>query len=75
MNKKLFFYVFIVLLSAGCKNNIVRISGTIVNPLSGAYIYLDELKSNELKPVDSVKVSADGTFSFKREIFLFHFNY
>jgi thiol-disulfide isomerase/thioredoxin len=68
MNKKLFFYVFIVLLSAGCKNNIVRISGTILNPLSGAYIYLDELKSNELKPVDSVKVSADGTFNFKREI-------
>jgi thiol-disulfide isomerase/thioredoxin len=68
MNKKLFFYLFIVLLSAGCKNNIVRISGTIVNPVSGAYIYLDELKSNDLKPVDSIKVSADGTFNFRREI-------
>jgi thiol-disulfide isomerase/thioredoxin len=68
MNKKLFLYLFIVLLFAGCKNNIVKISGTIVNPVSGAYIYLDELKSNELKPVDSIKVSADGTFNFSREI-------
>jgi thiol-disulfide isomerase/thioredoxin len=68
MNKKLFLYLFFVLVSAGCKNNVVRISGTIVNPVSGAYIYLDELKSNELKPVDSVRVSSDGKFNFKREI-------
>ncbi|MGC1392056.1 MAG: TlpA disulfide reductase family protein [Bacteroidales bacterium] len=68
MNKKLFPFLFLLLLSAGCKNNIVSISGTIVNPVSGAYIYLDELKSNELKPVDSIKVSTDGTFHFKREI-------
>jgi thiol-disulfide isomerase/thioredoxin len=68
MNKKLFLYLFFVLVSAGCKNNVVRISGTIVNPVSGAYIYLDELKSNELKPVDSVRVSSDGKFNFTREI-------
>ena len=68
MNKKLFLYLFFVLVSAGCQNNVVRISGTIVNPVSGAYIYLDELKSNELKSVDSVRVSTDGKFSFKREI-------
>jgi thiol-disulfide isomerase/thioredoxin len=57
-----------VLVSAGCKNNGVRISGTIVNPVSGAYIYLDELKSNELKSVDSVRISSDGKFNFTREI-------
>lgn len=68
MNKKLFLYLFIVLVLAGCKNNFVRISGTIVNPVTGTYIYLDELKSNELKSIDSVKVSADGTFKFKREV-------
>jgi thiol-disulfide isomerase/thioredoxin len=68
MNKKLFVYLFIVLVSAGCKNNVVRISGTIVNPVSGTFIYLDELKSNELKPVDSVKISSDGKFNFKKEI-------
>jgi thiol-disulfide isomerase/thioredoxin len=68
MNKKLYFWLFIVLVSAGCKNNIVRISGTIVNPVSGTYIYLDELKSNALKPVDSIKVTNDGKFSFRREI-------
>jgi len=68
MNKKLFLYLYIVLIFAGCKNNVVRISGTIVNPVSGTYIVLDELKSNELIPVDSVRISDDGTFNFKREI-------
>ena len=68
MTKKLIFYLFIVILSAGCKSNIVRISGTVVNSATGVYIVLDELKSNNLVPVDSVKISSDGTFSFKREI-------
>jgi peroxiredoxin len=39
-----------------------------VNPVNGVYIYLDELKSNDLKTVDSVKVSDDGKFNFKREV-------
>ena len=34
---------------AGCKNNSVRISGTLINPVKGNYIYLDELMSNEMK--------------------------
>ena len=68
MNKKLFLYLFAAMIIAGCKNNSVHISGTLINPVKGEYIYLDELKSNELKTVDSVKVSEDGTFNFKREI-------
>jgi thiol-disulfide isomerase/thioredoxin len=68
MNKKFFIYLFLLMAVAGCKNNLVRISGTIVNPITGAYIILDELKSNELKPIDSVKLAADGVFNFKREI-------
>jgi thiol-disulfide isomerase/thioredoxin len=68
MNKKLFLYLFIILISVACKQNTVKISGTILNPVPGEYIILDELKSNELKPIDSVKVSSNGTFTFKREI-------
>jgi peroxiredoxin len=68
MNKKLFLYLFIVLVFTGCKTNVVKISGTIVNPVNGAYLILDELKSNDLKAVDSVRVSSDGKFNFKREI-------
>jgi len=68
MNKKLFLYLFAILVFSGCKNNIVKISGTIINPVNGGFIFLDELKSNELKPVDSIRVSADGTFNFKREL-------
>jgi thiol-disulfide isomerase/thioredoxin len=68
MNKKLFLYLFAAMVFAGCKNNTAHISGTLVNPLSGEYIFLDELKSNELMTVDSMKISDDGTFNFKREV-------
>jgi peroxiredoxin len=68
MNKKLFFYMFIALVFAACKQNTVKISGTVVDPVTGSYLILDELNSNELKPVDSVKISSAGTFSFKREL-------
>ncbi|MCX6255685.1 MAG: TlpA disulfide reductase family protein, partial [Bacteroidia bacterium] len=68
MNKKLFLYLFATMLFAGCKNNTARISGTLVNPVSGEYIFLDELKSNELITVDSIKIAKDGTFTFRREI-------
>jgi peroxiredoxin len=68
MNKKIFIYLFAVLAFTGCKNNTVQISGTIVNPVSGEYIFLDELKSNELLTIDSVKISDNGSFSFKKEI-------
>ena len=68
MNKKLFLYLYAAMLIAGCKNNTVRISGTLSNPVNGEYIFLDELKSNELKPVDSIKISDKGTFNFKQEV-------
>lgn len=68
MNKKLFLYLFIVLATASCKNEFVRISGTLTGNPEGSYIYLDELKSNGLIPIDSMKVSSDGTFNFKKEV-------
>ncbi len=68
MNKKLLLYIFVILAFTGCKNNTFQISGTLINPVNGEYILLDELKSNELATVDSVKVTNDGKFIFKREI-------
>ena len=68
MNRKLFLYLFVMLVFSGCKSNTVRISGTLSNPAPGEYIFLDELKSNELKTVDSVKVTDKGTFNFKLEV-------
>jgi len=68
MNKKLFLYLIAAIVFIGCKNNSAKISGTLVNPVSGKYIFLNELKSNELIPVDSIKVANDGSFDFKREI-------
>ena len=68
MIRTLLIYLFAVLLFTGCKNNTVRISGTLSNSVNGEYIILDELLSNELKAVDSVKISDKGTFNFKREV-------
>lgn len=68
MNKKYVFYVFAAIIIAGCSNKSVQISGTLINPVSGDYIYLDELSSNELTSVDSMKISDDGNFNFKREL-------
>jgi thiol-disulfide isomerase/thioredoxin len=68
MNKKLLIYLLAAVVIAGCKNNAVRISGTLSNPVSGEYIFLDELKSNALKTVDSIKISEKGTFDFKLEV-------
>jgi thiol-disulfide isomerase/thioredoxin len=68
MYQKIFLYLCIVLVFAGCKNTTVTISGTLLNPVKGEYIFLDELKSNELKTVDSIKVSEKGTFNLKKEI-------
>ncbi|MBK8881509.1 MAG: AhpC/TSA family protein [Bacteroidales bacterium] len=68
MNKKLLLFLLAIISIASCKNNSVHITGTLVNPVKGNYIYLDELLSSEMKSVDSVKIPEDGTFSFKREI-------
>lgn len=68
MNKRLFLYLFIAIVITGCNNKTVQISGTLSNPVSGEYIFLDELKFNELTSIDSVMISDDGTFSFKYEV-------
>ncbi len=68
MNQKLFLYLFAAIVFAGCKTNTVQISGTLSNPVNGEYIYLDELMSDQLKTIDSVKVSENGTFQFNKEV-------
>jgi thiol-disulfide isomerase/thioredoxin len=65
--KLLIILVFPVLLS-GCKDNTIVISGKLEEPVLNEYIYLDELKSTNLEPVDSVQLSGDGQFTFTREI-------
>lgn len=67
--KKLFsLYLLISVAITGCKHNAVQISGTLVKPEPGKYLFLDELKSSELTTIDSVKVTDDGTFKFKKEV-------
>ena len=68
MYRKLFLFLFAIILFAGCKNNSVQISGTLTNPVKGAYVFLDELKANNLATIDSVVISDKGTFDFKIDI-------
>jgi peroxiredoxin len=67
INKLIVFLVFAVVF-AGCKKNSVQISGKLENPVKGTYLYLDELKANELSSVDSIKMGEDGKFNFRRDI-------
>ncbi len=66
MFNKLILFVSVLIFFSGCKNKTVQLSGTLLNPISGTYIFLDELKSNELITVDSVIISDEGNFNFKR---------
>jgi thiol-disulfide isomerase/thioredoxin len=68
MNKKIFLLLIVILSLAGCSKNSVQISGKLTNPRSGEFIFLDELKANNLLTVDSLKISENGTFNFKKEI-------
>jgi len=67
MKIKSFLYLSALLVISGCKNNAVTISGTLESPVPGEYIFLDELKSDRLEPVDSVKIGDGGSYSFKFE--------
>jgi thiol-disulfide isomerase/thioredoxin len=68
MKIKFAFFVIIVLVLSGCKNNTVEINGKLIDKVQNQYIYLDELKTDKLVTVDSVKVNEKGTFSFKKDI-------
>jgi len=68
MNKRLIIYLLALSVFSSCKNNTVEISGTLSGSIKGEYIFLDELKANDLLTVDSVLISDNGTFNFKRDI-------
>ena len=68
MYKSLRLFIIATAVITGCKNNNIAINGKLLNPAKGELIYLDELKSNDLKTVDSVRISEDGIFKLKRKV-------
>jgi peroxiredoxin len=68
MYKNLCLLLIAAALIAGCKNSNIELNGKLLNPAKGELIYLDQLKSNDLVTIDSVKVAEDGTFSFSWKI-------
>lgn len=67
MRIKHFLFLLLTISATGCKNNVAVISGKLNNPVTGEYVFLDQLKSDKLITVDSVITSDDGTFSLKTE--------
>ncbi len=68
MNLKPALILSAILMLTACKNNNVELTGILEYPLAGQYIFLQELKTDALLNVDSVIVSNDGKFEFKRKV-------
>ncbi|MBW6501026.1 MAG: AhpC/TSA family protein [Bacteroidales bacterium] len=68
MNLRMTLLSALLFVITGCRGNKVEISGKLENPVQGTYIFLDELKANELVTVDSVILSDDGNFYFQRVV-------
>lgn len=62
------FFLVLFLTSAiiltGCKDNKARINGALYNHIPNEFIILEGMNSDELLPLDSVKVTNNGTFEF-----------
>ncbi len=68
MSRKLTLLILATVLIVSCRKDIVEIDGKFKNPVRGEYIFLDELKGNELVTVDSIIISDDGIFKFTRKV-------
>jgi len=68
MNRKLAIFLAAAFILTGCGDKTAEISGILENSLPRQYIFLQELRPNELLNVDSVIVSEDGSFEFKRKV-------
>jgi peroxiredoxin len=68
MNRKLTFFFATALILTGCRDKTAEISGILENSLPRQYVFLQELRPNELLNVDSAIVSQDGSFEFKRKV-------
>ena len=68
MIKKFCLFLTVSVIILGCKSNKAEITGTLMNHQSGTYIFLEELFPEELKRVDSVLISSEGTFKLEREV-------
>lgn len=65
-----YFTIFccLILTLSGCQNNTAHITGMLTSPVDDEYIFLNKLVSNRLEPVDSFRLSDDGTFKLKTEL-------
>jgi peroxiredoxin len=68
MNRKLGILLAAAFIFTGCGDKTAEISGILENSSPRQYIFLQELKPNELLNVDSAIVTEDGSFEFKRKV-------
>jgi peroxiredoxin len=68
MNRKLGILLTAAFIFTACGDKTTEISGILENSVPRQYLFLQELRPNELLNVDSVIVSEDGRFEFKRKV-------
>lgn len=68
MKRNISIFLMALIVAGSCRNKTVQIKGELENPVAGEYIFLHELKSNELLKIDSARITDKGSFSFKRDI-------
>ena len=65
--RKIFYFVFIALLFAGCKNDTFTMSGTLENGV-GHTLWLEEIAPEGPLFIDSIPVDDKGAFSYKYKL-------
>lgn len=68
MKPKILTWIILTVVLFSCRKNVVEINGIIEFPQKGEYIYLNEIRSDKLIPVDSAIISDDGSFVIKHEV-------
>ncbi len=68
MRRNLLLALLLAMALTSCNNRSVEISGTLENPKSGEYIFLSELKPNDIVAFDSSIVTEEGIFNFNLNI-------
>jgi thiol-disulfide isomerase/thioredoxin len=68
MKSKILVFILILTVVESCRNKTVQIKGVLENSSAGEYIFLNELKSDELVRLDSAKISEKGSFEFKKDL-------
>ena len=68
MVRKFVMFIAAAITLAGCKSHVAEIKGTLMKPVAGSYVYVEELQPEALSRIDSAAISPEGEFSIQIEL-------